>query len=410
MNQKFAKFARTLFIVLMILFILFSIPMATVSIYAFLFTAICALGCFLIASTIKKKYIHPAKALPQKNIINNNLINTKDNFLHSNINLGEFVVLDFETTGLSPKNDFIIQIGAIKFNNTNITNTFSSYVKPPICIPYNITKITGIDNNIVSNSPTIDKICPQLIEFIGKCDIVCHNAPFDISFLNNNLSKLNLPLINNNIYDTLTMSKKCILDIENHKLETIKEYLSLNFSSHDALEDCKTTAHLYSYCVNKGVKYNSNLKQSSEEQIEKKVLQQPLNEKEEDFFNTIINFFKDKNLDTALINYIRTGVYFDICYDCFKMIRLKINGSLQYYLYESTLNDIVNKYPNLNCQNGSKSEAKHIRIFINSSKELLELGELLINDYNEASKHYKNYLKYKDSPKPTVYKINIKIP
>lgn len=91
MNQSFAKFSRILFIVLMILFILFSIPMATVSIFAFLFTALCALWCYLISRTIRRKYILKDKKSINKQPIDGEMnYNLFEDYIDKNILVYEY--------------------------------------------------------------------------------------------------------------------------------------------------------------------------------------------------------------------------------------------------------------------------------------------------------------------------------
>lgn len=163
--------------------------------------------------------------------------------------LPNFVVLDFETTGLSPERDKIIQIAAIKFHDFKKIDEFCSYVNPQIKIPPHITKINGITDNDVKNAPNISEILPKLIEFIGDEIIVAHNAPFDLKFLLTNMYSNGIEYRRFRVVDTLSLARKYINSTTNHKLETMKSFLNLNhLKSHDALHDCYVTAELYKYC------------------------------------------------------------------------------------------------------------------------------------------------------------------
>lgn len=168
----------------------------------------------------------------------------------------DFVVLDFETTGLNPVNDEIIQIGAIKFEYYEPVEIFSTYVKPNKKIPKRITQINSITNETVENSPNIEDVLPKLLDFIGDSYIVAHNAPFDMSFLLNNLYRYNFKKPKNKAIDTLKLSRCKLREydfekdkevkLKTYKLEELKCKFNLwNLDSHDALSDCKVCAYVY---------------------------------------------------------------------------------------------------------------------------------------------------------------------
>lgn len=159
-----------------------------------------------------------------------------------------YIVLDIETTGFSAVNDYIIQIAAIKYENAVETDCFCEYIKPPVIIPENITKLTGISNEQVKDCKAIEEILPELLSFLNNDYIICHNASFDIPFIQTKLDFCGLPLISNSVIDTLYMSRSAINNVENHKLETLKEYLGIDAHSHNALDDCRVTAKLYEHC------------------------------------------------------------------------------------------------------------------------------------------------------------------
>ncbi len=94
-----------------------------------------------------------------------------------------YVVFDLETTGLSPVNDRIIEIGAVKITGGKITDRFSAFVNPRIPIPFNIEQLTGITDAMVENAETIEKVLPEFLEFCGGAVMVAHNAGFDVGFI-----------------------------------------------------------------------------------------------------------------------------------------------------------------------------------------------------------------------------------
>lgn len=171
--------------------------------------------------------------------------------------VNDFTVLDFETTGLSPENDCIIQVAAVKYRDFKKVDEFVMFVNPLIPIPKRITDINGISEDDVKDSPTIDKILPQLIEFIGEDIIVAHNASFDMKFLLAKMQANNIEYRKFKTIDTLSLARKYIDFTKNHKLETLKSFLKLNhLSSHEALHDCYVTAELYKYCYEESLVKN----------------------------------------------------------------------------------------------------------------------------------------------------------
>lgn len=163
----------------------------------------------------------------------------------------DYVIFDLETTGFYPDQNEIIEISALKYKNNILIDTFSTLVKPSIPIPKKITKLTGITDEDVSTSNTIDIILPQFISFIEDYTLIAHNGSFDFGFIENNLNKYHLDYLENPNIDTLYLARKYIPDLENHKLETLKEYFNLDNISHRATSDCETTNVVYQYCKNK---------------------------------------------------------------------------------------------------------------------------------------------------------------
>ena len=96
----------------------------------------------------------------------------------------EFVVVDLETTGGSPADSRITEIGAVKLRGSERTGTFETLVNPQVPIPRQITHLTGIDDPAVAGAPPIEWVLPSFVEFARGCVFVAHNATFDFTFLN----------------------------------------------------------------------------------------------------------------------------------------------------------------------------------------------------------------------------------
>jgi len=163
----------------------------------------------------------------------------------------DYIVFDLETTGLNSITDEIIEIGALKYKNNELIDTFYEFVKPRISIPEYITNITGITNKDVKYSKTIEEVLPKFIVFIENYTLIAHNNSFDLTFIMQNLKNQNIPCIENRSIDTLTLSRDYLPNLKNHKLETLKEFLKIKNISHRALADCETTNAVYQFCKNK---------------------------------------------------------------------------------------------------------------------------------------------------------------
>ncbi|AEM78776.1 PolC-type DNA polymerase III [Thermoanaerobacter wiegelii] len=157
----------------------------------------------------------------------------------------EFTVFDIETTGLSNINDEIIEIGAVKIKEGKIIDTFETFVNPKIPISSFITKLTGIDESIVKDAPSIEEILPNFLEFSSNSVLVAHNANFDVSFIKSKAKKFNLN-VNNAVLDTLELSRHLYKDLKNYKLDTLSEHLQVKLEHHHrAVDDARATAEIF---------------------------------------------------------------------------------------------------------------------------------------------------------------------
>ena len=160
----------------------------------------------------------------------------------------DYVVLDFETTGLSPKQDKIIEIGMIKVIKGELVDSFASFVNPQSKIPARITDITGITDDDVQDAPTDIEIAPVIHQFIGELPIIAHNASFDIGFLESlyRAAGLGAKLC---YVDTLRLAREAFPDAPNHKLSTLADMLDLGEQEHRAASDVNLTNSLFLSCL-----------------------------------------------------------------------------------------------------------------------------------------------------------------
>jgi len=165
----------------------------------------------------------------------------------------DYIVLDFETTGLRAGADKIIQIGAIKYGNHEVKDMFNTIINPFRHIPDTVARLTGISNEMVKSAPSIEQKIVELLEFIGDLPIIAHNASFDMGFLYalDDIGGISIPEYT--VIDTVKLARKKITETSNHKLATLTEFLQLEHDAHDAIGDCLATAAIYQYCIKKHV-------------------------------------------------------------------------------------------------------------------------------------------------------------
>lgn len=163
----------------------------------------------------------------------------------------DYVVFDFETTGMKPGVSSIIEIGAVKVRNGSIDGVFNTLIDPEQYIPGYISNITHITNQMVAGKRTIKEILPEFVSFIGDFPLVAHNAKFDMSFLLADANKQNID-IKNSVLDTLWLSRKFNKECAKHNLAYLTEFFNINLkNAHRAYFDALATNELYKIIQNK---------------------------------------------------------------------------------------------------------------------------------------------------------------
>jgi DNA polymerase-3 subunit epsilon/ATP-dependent DNA helicase DinG len=148
------------------------------------------------------------------------------------------VALDLETTGLDPKTETIIEIGARRFDGHRVEDEFTTLINPGKHIPEFITGLTGISDEMVRQSPRIRDVLEQLAAFIGDAPILGHNIKFDLSFL----QKYNLFELNERI-DTYELAAVLMPAASRYNLGALGQQLGIPLpATHRALDDARVTA------------------------------------------------------------------------------------------------------------------------------------------------------------------------
>src|SRR5919108_2964269 len=159
----------------------------------------------------------------------------------------DFVVVDVEATGAKTLPNRLIELGAYRIRDERIVDKFQSLVNPEIPIPRFVASLTGISNEMVKRAPMFAEVAPRWLDFVSDSVLVAHNAPFDTSFLNHEISRVypGHPMINPHLC-TVRLSRRALPDLSNHRLETIANHFSIPIvSRHRAGSDALATAEIF---------------------------------------------------------------------------------------------------------------------------------------------------------------------
>ena len=157
----------------------------------------------------------------------------------------DFVVFDIETTGFSPINNRIIEIGAVKVQGGKITDRFSAFVNPLVPIPFNIEKLTGISDDMVVDADPIEEVLPKFLDFCEDCVLVAHNAGFDMSFIIENAARIGLPTEYTYV-DTVGIARVLLPNQAKHTLDAVAKTLGVSLENHHrAVDDAEATAEIF---------------------------------------------------------------------------------------------------------------------------------------------------------------------
>ena len=163
-----------------------------------------------------------------------------------------YVVFDLETTGLSPVNDRIIEIGAVKMCGGKVTDRFSTFVNPQIPIPFNIESLTGISDSMVENAGTIEEILPEFLEFCKGAVMVAHNAGFDVGFIKEKTDSILCRKFECTVVDTVALSRALLPSLGKFTLDHVAKALGVPpFNHHRAVDDAEACADIFAALIDK---------------------------------------------------------------------------------------------------------------------------------------------------------------
>jgi DNA polymerase III epsilon subunit family exonuclease len=170
-----------------------------------------------------------------------------------------FVALDFETTGLSPDTDRIVEIGAVKFRMVEGTDgwrittegEYETLIHPGRSIPAEASAIHGISDLDVSQAPYFKAAAGSFLPFLANTVIVAHNAPFDLGFLLAEARRAGLPEPLNPAYDTRNLAKTAVPGLPSYSLQNLARSFDIRQKdAHRGADDARVCMELFGKCIN----------------------------------------------------------------------------------------------------------------------------------------------------------------
>ena len=157
-----------------------------------------------------------------------------------------FVAFDLETTGIQPQNDYIVEIGAVKFIDGAPQRSFGTLINPGIPIPPEASAVNCITNEMLRGKPSIEEVMEPFADFCSDLPLVAHNAPFDYKFVLHVIKKYRTRAPKGVVLDTLILARQVFPGLANYKLWTLVRYFDFPAGTfHRAEEDSVYCGRLF---------------------------------------------------------------------------------------------------------------------------------------------------------------------
>lgn len=160
-----------------------------------------------------------------------------------------FTFIDVETTGLSPRSARVCEVAAISFRGTERVATLAELVNPGLPIPPEVSRIHGITDEMVRNSPSFGAVAPGLLAALEGSVLVAHNAEFDLGFLNMEFERVGLRFPELPVLDTLVLARRN-WKFQSNRLGNIAKELNISCEGwHRALSDVEMTRRIFEHFI-----------------------------------------------------------------------------------------------------------------------------------------------------------------
>ena len=173
--------------------------------------------------------------------------------------LGPFTIFDLETTGMSAANDRIVEIAAIKVGKDGIQERFTTLVNPGVRIPPQVSRVHNITNDMVITAPFFTQAAWEFMQLAEDSTLVAHNARFDLSFLQESLSRGGMQLWRGKTMDSIPIIKRAYPGLKSYSLGYLRSYFGLgaenpSAQAHRAFADVEWTLEIFGMAMDALIK------------------------------------------------------------------------------------------------------------------------------------------------------------
>ena len=287
-----------------------------------------------------------------------------------------FIAFDTETTGLTPDEDIIIEVGAVKFIDGNIHDSYGSLINEGVPVPKSAYEVNHISTEMLSKyGKSPDIVYRELTDYFGdvldgKHYLCAHNASFDIAFLKNSLERYGY---SGTLFyiDTLSLSRKLIKGLPDYKQNTLADYFQLyNRGSHRAVTDAETCGNIF-------LRLLDLIKTDLLNEVARSEKCKPT-EEEKEVFAIIAKTMKENGCNIQTLRTYRNSSNYVNVLDVYNIFKYKISKKKSYVIVPKKYADRLT-----NCEDCTNSEGKeYIRLIFDDPFELVQYGYVFSELYS----------------------------
>ena len=296
-----------------------------------------------------------------------------------------FFAFDVETTGLSPRNDRIIQIGAVLFEDQKVTQRFTTFINPHIHIPEIASSVNHITDEMVADAPSESEVVPALCAFLedalnGSTPLVAHNATFDLNFLSEMLERNGVDATVS-YADTLSLSRRHLDNLPNYKQPTVAAALDIDTgTAHRADSDAETCGRIL-------VSLLPAMQHNAEVMAKRFARKQPTQE-EKGICAYLVQMLQASGRDTSKLRFEKTGDAINVkhpyCFASFKLPKTKpLYFTIECQYYSPCALEAIPL-------SGEKNSPSAYKIVISSLDDIQALSSMLFAGFDDMAErlHY----------------------
>lgn len=161
-----------------------------------------------------------------------------------------FTAFDTETTGLDPRTCRVVELGGVRFDALGVTSRFNALINPGTPMPVEASRVNGITDAMLAGKPDMREVLPDFLAFARGTVLVAHNAPFDVSFVNEELSRMGKGPLDHRVVDTRILAREAFPGLPKYALQDLASRLGIEAKdAHRAEDDARVCMELFLRCV-----------------------------------------------------------------------------------------------------------------------------------------------------------------